>query len=696
MHKLGLLLKDPGPPPLSECYDAPNAVFALSESWKLILAVDYKPIFEAGRSVLNCLDSPQFGDAIKSIIEWARIAVGQIGGLRHDVMGRIFHKLLESRYDGSFYTSVPASIILAGLALRNKRDIPPNLKNMRIIDPACGTGTLLIAAAERIKDITENKYDDKVIIEDVLTGIDINVTALHIAATTLGLLSPTTRFKKMDIRQAPFGRTDDGKIAAGSLELYGESGTFPIYNWADTKAMQQIETEQKRPSVSYTSNADLVIMNPPFTRNDLRHDQLGEELEELVKKRESDIFHSAPFPVNKASSGPMFLVLAEHLVKKSGTVALVLPFVAATNKATLRIRKFFAERFYVDTLVVSHDPTRVWFSENTGIPEILVVLKAKKRNKPTTLIQLATNPENASMAATLVSKICHNDTHIPNVQVSTIPCKLIANGDWSNIQFFSQYLADIFTKIKYGDIFSASQLKSISDIHYVGRQVRDKKLFYKADMPGRYSWGSIYGAESDKLKTIQNDPYTYLHPKNGKYDKAFLIWKKRGHFLLPERLRTDLTHVGAVYSQIPTLGSAWLPVLPKFTLMNDNKNNLDVLNTCGKEWSKTMALYFNSTLGILSLLGVRDPKVQVYPRWSYDNLQTIPVPDLLQSHTKNIAKIYDKYATVNLLQWRHHDDPTRVKFDKIISKLLGISTETVDRARLELAREPMCTGKRYV
>lgn len=623
------------------------------------------------------------------------MAVGQIGGLRHDVMGRIFHKLLESRYDGSFYTSVPASVILAGLALRDKGDIPRNLKNMRVIDPACGTGTLLMAAAERVKEISGNKYDSKVIIEDVLTGIDINVTALHIAATTLGLLSPTTRFKKMDIRQAPFGRTDDKKIAAGSLELYGESGTFPIYNWADTKAMRQIETDQKRPSVSYTRCADLVIMNPPFTRNDIRHDQLGKELEKLVKDRESNIFKSAPFPVNKSSSGPMFLILAEHLVKKSGTVALVLPFVAGTNKATLRIRKFFGEKFHVETLVVSHDPDRVWFSENTGIPEILVVLKPKKRSKATTLIQLAVNPDTATMAATLVNKVCHGDTRIPGVQFSTIPSKLITNGDWSSMQFFSQYLADIFIKIKYGELVPVSQLKTISDIHYVGRQVRDKNIFYKSDMPGRYSWGSVYGAESDKLQTIHNNPYTYIHPQNGKYDTALAIWKKRGYFLLPERLRTDLTHVGAIHSKIPTLGSAWLPVLPKSVLMSTNDRNLDVLNSCGKEWSKTMALYFNSTLGIISLLAVRDPKVQVYPRWSHDNLQSIPVPDLLHSNIKKISKLYDKHATVKLTQWRHYDDPTRTTFDNAVSKLLGISTEVLDRARFELAREPMCTGKRY-
>lgn len=392
----------------------------------------------------------------------------------------------------------------------------------------------------------------------------------------------------------------------------------------------------------------------------------------------------------------MFLVLAEHLVKKSGTVDLILPFVAATNNATLRIRKFFAEKFHVETLVASHDPDRVWFSESTGIPEILVVLKSKKRSKPTTLVQLATNPTTATMAATLVNNICHNDACIPGTQISVIPNKLIARGDWSNMQFFSQHLADIFIKLKYGDIFSTSQLKTVSDIHYTGRQVRDKRLFYRSDLPGRHSWGSIYGAESDKLKTILNNPYTYIHPQSKNYDRALAVWKKRGHFLLPERLRTDLTHVGGIYSQIPTLGSAWLPVLPKSMPMNDNENSLDILNSRGKKWSKAMALYFNSTLGIISLLGVRDPKVHNYPRWSHDNLQSIPVPDLLYLHIKDIVKVYDKHAMVKLIRWRHHDDPSRTKFDNVISKLLGIPTEVVDRARFELAREPMCTGRRYV
>ena len=204
-------------PPLSlgSCYSSPDTIAELSKSWHMILKVDYRPIFEAALSVINSLSTPQFTSAVKDMIQWARGASGQMGLLRHDVLGRIFHRLLEGRYDGSFYTSVPAAIILAGIAIRGREDIPKNLADMKVIDAACGTGTLLMAAAERIKDVVGDRYDERTIIEDVLTGIDINITALHIAATTLGLLSPTTQFRKMDIRKAPFGAI--GKRGGGGV-----------------------------------------------------------------------------------------------------------------------------------------------------------------------------------------------------------------------------------------------------------------------------------------------------------------------------------------------------------------------------------------------------------------------------------------------------------------------------------------------
>ena len=180
-----------------------------------------------------------------------------------------------------------------------------------------------MAAGERIKDLMDDKYDSKIMIEKVLSGIDINISALHMAATTLGLLSPTTKFKSMDIRQAPFGKTDDGKIATGSLELYSDVGLLPYLGLVESGAPQQIDSKEAKTSQMFYRSADLVIMNPPFTRNDLRHDQLGLEIEKMVKDREKIIFKDAPVKPSQTSSGPIFIILAEHLTKPTGTIALI-------------------------------------------------------------------------------------------------------------------------------------------------------------------------------------------------------------------------------------------------------------------------------------------------------------------------------------------------------------------------------------
>lgn len=172
--------------------------------------------------------------------------------------------------------------------------------------------------------------------------------------------------------------------------------------WGEKHRARQIDSGAPAESLSYAGRADPVIMNPPFTRNDLRHQQLGPAARKKVSDREAYLFKSSPVRVGRASSGPMFLLLAAHLRGPRGTVALVLPLVAATNSDTLSIRRHLAEEFHVETVVVACDPVRYWFSENTTIPEMLVVLRRRARaagkaaaKRPTRVYHLTRNPGTA-------------------------------------------------------------------------------------------------------------------------------------------------------------------------------------------------------------------------------------------------------------------------------------------------------------
>ena len=125
----------------------------LLQLWEHVLSIDYYPIFGMARDLVGQLTeleaASMLGECEHVVSEL--IATGAVG--RHDLAGRIFNRLIsERKLLAAFYTSIPASTLLAGLALSAERwqgidwKDPEGIANLRVVDPACGTGTLLMAA----------------------------------------------------------------------------------------------------------------------------------------------------------------------------------------------------------------------------------------------------------------------------------------------------------------------------------------------------------------------------------------------------------------------------------------------------------------------------------------------------------------------------------------------------------------------
>lgn len=179
------------PRKMQQCVASADVVGALDEAWDMILAVDYRPIFEAGRRVLMApAQNAAWAKSVKLVSGRALSVARDATSVRHDLMGRIFHRLVDTaRYDGSYYTSTAAAVLLAGLSI-GPDSLPQELSDYSLIDPACGTGTLLMAAAERIRDLRDAEReteDAALLIEHVISGLDVNTTACHMAATTVAV-----------------------------------------------------------------------------------------------------------------------------------------------------------------------------------------------------------------------------------------------------------------------------------------------------------------------------------------------------------------------------------------------------------------------------------------------------------------------------------------------------------------------------
>ena len=161
---------------------------SLIRAWDSILEIDYWPIFKMARDVAAHLSEVEASYVLDECAQTATNLLGMGAVGRHDLAGRIFNRLVAEReFLAAYYTTIPAATLLAGLALLPERWPKLDwasvgaLSKFHVVDPACGTGTLLMAAYRQIVDNHRSIAGDKAAIrelqkalmEEVIYGADV-------------------------------------------------------------------------------------------------------------------------------------------------------------------------------------------------------------------------------------------------------------------------------------------------------------------------------------------------------------------------------------------------------------------------------------------------------------------------------------------------------------------------------------------
>ena len=670
-----------------------TAIQDFDQAWEAILAVDYRPVFATAREALAALpanvDAGHMVQALARVVEQvARL----VSGMRHDLLGRIFHRVLDTaRYDGSFYTSTAAATLLANLAIRaDDRDWSDAdaVSEMRICDPACGTGTLLMAAARRIHDLREHAgkgdLEDETLlaealVEDVLWGYDINISATHMAASALGMLSPKTSFRNMNIHIPKFGIDERPRV--GSLELLDNQ--MELDNMPGS--VRQVESGTSQ-SAEQPKDIDLVIMNPPFTRDSLRYDQFTRKEELKLKEREKEVVgrHHHSEAVHLSGGSSVFLVLAEHLAhSRRGSLASVIPTVSCTAPSGAGARRLLARRFHIETIVSSHDPERIFMSENTKIGEVLIVGRrwsSEEEKPPTRFVNLAVNPNSGIDAQGLAQRLesgAEGDFTIQHVKAERI-----AKGDWNAVNFLSPFLVGAYRSLAEDQSIALTSMSNIAEVGPAGRRIRD--AYTKSDVPTASGRRALWEHKTDVTQAMRAKTDKFIEPKKSKQLLADKYWQQRSRLLLPHRLWLPLARVCAVALDQSTVGSIWTPCRP-----HDESEST----------AKALAVYLNSSIGVLSLLGGRDNRKPSYPQFSLDTLRSLQVPNFNQLTTEArdaLATTYDwRQDDILLPLPEMDDDPVRKQLDEAVTAALGLDADWVAQVRLALSEEPSITNRRF-
>ena len=136
---------------------------AILEDWNTILDVNYFPIFDIACRILRAIPNFHKNEFIRRLARTADALMSNGLMRSHDLTGTVFQKLISDRkFLAAFYTTPASAALLVGLAVNQDTLLsgddwsnPDAVASLRIADFACGTGTLLSTAYQRISQIHE-------------------------------------------------------------------------------------------------------------------------------------------------------------------------------------------------------------------------------------------------------------------------------------------------------------------------------------------------------------------------------------------------------------------------------------------------------------------------------------------------------------------------------------------------------------
>ena len=727
---------------LAQIAKAKDVSKRLATEWRNILAHDYKPIFEPAVEVLDAgrMDQERtplgVKHALHGLMEHAAEVAEKYAAAGMDHAGELFQAAMDNpQADGAYYTLTPGAMLLAELAcdLYAPPDDPlwrkpSTWKKIAMMDPACGSGTLLVAfasavrrrAAEQGAKQRQLENIHKAFVEHGMIGLDINRRAVQIAAAQLTMGGLSTDFRNMGLWTLPRGRREGWRderskaevddVMLGSLELlFGNDEGRSVGNDLEKAIAQSTarSRDRHRRGVDLGSEplaegaavmrglgkVSIALTNPPFSSLKNIASDIDSEMRNAMVGRMGALRKcvSARWPTYKEAISadslqpPFSYILAEHINQERGVVGIIVPTTVCTNlsRAGISQRLLLADEFHIDSIVSLHDPAAFRWSIK-GHQESLLLMRRRphgERAKTVRFVSLQRRPSSGEEVLELYERLRHGDLGDWG-RACEWPRERLENGDWSPAVFYEPELAEACFSIDQWPNDKPDRFSRLGHLYEVNttRQTVGQS---------RWTWCDESEAEVSVTKSASEAAQIRLRGRIDGWAKRAVAQRnnqreldsltgKAGRLLVANTQRTNTARLVAVALNAPVVGYAWTPV-----------------QGVKEHDAQALAVWVNSTIGYILLRKYASRTID-WPMYQPAAIKQLVVPNVEGKHWRQTRQpLLDAYfATKDMVvpQYRDPDAEVRRIWDRAVAKAAGIPQRTVNGWRKLMDAEPFVKG----
>ena len=707
----------------------------VARDWDAILKVNYHPIFNDARRMLNaalCYDEEKAETVLSNLCNSACELIKSHLPQIHELAGEVFQTLLVDRKEvKANYTLPESATLISALACPG---IPENatLETLpKVADYACGTGALLNGVYKRIQHLWEEQKGEssvnihRYMLENNLAGCDIFSHCTHLTFSAMASAHPEVTLGATRVITAPFGKVSEGDFKTGALELLDNQMLF------DT-----METEGKQVSGDESATAelkrvfphgemDIVIMNPPYltTGADMGTRKGKQVFGSEFRSKEEQLQMMAELGKKETQCGhgkvpySYFVELAHRKLRKGGRMAIILPATILTSAPFQKIRKMWATQYHnVKVVTISqysgHDSA---FSAETGLAECIVIAdKGVDDNTGRAMfVCLKERPQSLLDASEVASRILGSKTQRKQEDLPTggepiyigekvigqfMDCP-ISNSEWSAARMRVMALQQTVHQLVMGKLHLPLEPASVpvpicnvSDIAASGYNHADIKDASRGDGAFDIHTGTsveghdaLWHVKCETQRAMVSEPDAKLQQRVGKDEKARRILGRNSrthyHLLLGFSANSTL----ALWTETPAIGVSSI-------------TNVALHDT---RWDAAWTLWTNSTFGLLCHWGYAGKQAPGRGKLTLKTLLNVPTLDvrkLSDAQLEAAERIFADLKHARMLPynecrydaWRHILDAW------LLTEVLGITNPAVHKAmqklRTMLCQEPSIAG----